>query len=162
MHGNLAGLSFKNFSDYADDISYIIGLEPLIIFFTDVVALNVALDAAFFILKINKCGLTHDTLGHDTTCNGNFASIHGIKIIFDALAVRVYIPCFVKKRIPARISKVLKFFSSDLSLLRELFLCLLYRNFLLFRHISVFIGFHNLFLYITLPAYISMPASNES
>ena len=49
MHRNLAGLGLKHFTNYTDDISYIIGLEPLIIFFTDVVALDVALDAAFFI-----------------------------------------------------------------------------------------------------------------
>ena len=87
-----------------------------------------------------------------------------MSVLSAALAIRrnaqVRMQAF-DRYLPPMLLKILELFSSDLSLLGELFFCLFY-NFCLLRHVSIFVGFHSSSLYITLPAYVSMPASNES
>ena len=99
MYGDLACLCLKYLADNADNIADIVGFEPLVIFLTYVISLDICLNTTLLVLNINKRSLTHDTLAHNSSCDGNLLVLHCIKVFFDILAVCSYVPLFNNERV---------------------------------------------------------------
>ena len=120
----------EHFANDAHNITDIIGHENIILFRSDGVLANIALNPSQFILYINEGGFPHVTVGHDSSGYGHGLSFIGFVIILDVHAVGIHIPLFDQERIPAHFLKLLQFFPPNAPLLIQLFFRKL---FLLFR-----------------------------
>ena len=71
MNGDLAGLCPEYISLNAHDIADVHPLKGLICILSQLIPGHVQLDIPLKILQISEGCLTHDTLGHETSCDGD-------------------------------------------------------------------------------------------
>ena len=64
----LAVLSLEHCSFNTNDVTDIISLEPAVLFVTDSIFSNVALDSSLFILNIDEGSLAHLSESHNSSC----------------------------------------------------------------------------------------------
>ena len=69
MNRDLAHLCCEYKALDADDIADIHSLEVFVGILTEVIAAYIALDVALEILDVAEGSFTHDTLGHNTSCD---------------------------------------------------------------------------------------------
>ena len=91
MNGNLTLLGSEHFTLNANDIAHIEFLEICVELFTEAVTCHIALDVARKILHIAEGCLTHDTLRHQTACDGYLLSFHFLEMVLDICAVMSHI-----------------------------------------------------------------------
>ena len=114
MDGNFACLCLEHHSADADNIADVQLLEIFVGLLADLVPCNVRLDISLQILEVAEGRLSHNALGHHSSCQGYLFALHLLVVFLYLHAVRCHIVLRDLERIPSAFAKLGKFLTAHL------------------------------------------------
>ena len=104
---DFACICTEHFAFDSDDIADVKALEILILVLADAVARDVGLNVALEILNVTERSLSHNTLRHHSTRNGDRFTLKRVEVILDLGAVMGDVKLCDLERVLARLLKLL-------------------------------------------------------